>query len=438
MMPRVYMAFLGTNDYLPCTYCSDGKEIENVRFVQEATLGFFCNEWTRDDRILIFATEDAKSKNWLDNGHTDIETGLHKECVGLKKCIEKLNIPSRLECIPIPDGKSEEEIWQIFQIVFDSLKNGDNIVFDITHAFRSIPILAIVILNYSKIMKAVSIKGIYYGAFEVLGSIAEAKAIPIERRRVPLLDLTSLDQLLEWSIALDRFVKAGDAELVSRLANRSIKPMLAATRGQDQAAFLVREIADNMERFCKIMATCRGLDISNIAANLKTSVNKCKDIDLIKPLKPVFAKVESELDRFSGDTIDDGISAAEWCLEHNLIQQAYTILEETMKSHFVREAGLNYNEQNYRESVSPLIKTSMNKKGIQDLEWPLRCETEIAERLLDTINDNNELAAELFYLVDPRNDLNHAGQRKNARKPEKFKNKLKASLEKIRKITISS
>lgn len=50
-MSGVYVAFLGTNDYLECTYFKGDKELPNVRFVQEATLHFFCQDWTSDDRI---------------------------------------------------------------------------------------------------------------------------------------------------------------------------------------------------------------------------------------------------------------------------------------------------------------------------------------------------------------------------------------------------
>ena len=51
--------------------------------------------------------------------------------------------------------------------------------------------LAIVVLNYAKTLKKIKLRGIYYGAFEVLGSFEEASKIPISERRVPVLDLTT-------------------------------------------------------------------------------------------------------------------------------------------------------------------------------------------------------------------------------------------------------
>ena len=126
-MSRVYMAFLGTNDYLPCTYYNDGKEAGNVRFVQEATLKFFCNEWSRDDLILIFTTDEAEQKNWQDNGHRDRETGETIKRNGLHKCIESLNLSVPFQNVPIPEGKSEREIWDIFRIVLDQLSQEERL-----------------------------------------------------------------------------------------------------------------------------------------------------------------------------------------------------------------------------------------------------------------------------------------------------------------------
>lgn len=38
---------------------------------------------------------------------------------------------------------------------------GDEIIFDITHSFRSIPMLAITIMNYAKVLKNCKLKEVY-------------------------------------------------------------------------------------------------------------------------------------------------------------------------------------------------------------------------------------------------------------------------------------
>ena len=41
--------------------------------------------------------------------------------------------------VPIPEGRSEEELWQIFDICVAQVAEGDQIILDVTHGFRSLP-----------------------------------------------------------------------------------------------------------------------------------------------------------------------------------------------------------------------------------------------------------------------------------------------------------
>ena len=437
-MSRVYISFLGTNDYLPCTYFHDEKELQNIRFVQEATLHFFCNECDINDRILIFATNESYQANWLDNGHKDRKTGDTKKCNGLKYCIEKSQLQAEVQKISIPKGQSEQEIWEIFQIVYDQLKPGDEVIFDITHAFRSIPMLAIVILNYAKTMKNVTLSGIYYGAFEVLGSYYDAEKLSPEKRRAPILDLTAFDQLMEWSIAIDRFTISGDAELVSKLANQSVKKPLAISKGQDNEAANVRDIAKNLSAFSKTMATCRGRDISAIAGKLKKNINLLETIEIVRPFKPVFERIKEQFDKFQGNPVLDGIQAAKWCIEHNLIQQGYTILQETLISYFVIKTGKNEEDKKYREIASQA--TAIYLKKIDKDKWKKLAadNCQITQRFLDLYGGEEELIKIFRNLSRDRNDLNHAGYNDSPMKPDNFRKKIEKYIEGIKNIIMLS
>ena len=136
--------------------------------------------------------------------------------------------------------------------------------------------LSIVVLNYAKIMKKITLHGIYYGAFEVLGSIPEAKKIPLKERRVPVMNLTSFDQLMEWSFAINRFIEAGDAAHISRLANHSARSVLSKTKGEDRTAHFQRRIAGDLDKFTKSLSTCRGLEMSSIVNNLNKDIKSLK------------------------------------------------------------------------------------------------------------------------------------------------------------------
>src|SRR5690606_16601888 len=87
----------------------------------------------------------------------------------------------------IPEGFSSEEIWSIFQKIVDNVHTGDIIYLDITHAFRSIPMLGMVLLNYLKALHRIEVKAIYYGAFEKLGFAGQVQKMEIEERNAPIL-----------------------------------------------------------------------------------------------------------------------------------------------------------------------------------------------------------------------------------------------------------
>lgn len=425
-MAKVYLSFLGTNDYLACTYYTGDREVNNVRFVQEATLGLYCRNWTSDDRIVIFTTDDANRKNWQDSGHKD-------PCKGLKNCIRDLNLDVPAESVWIPVGKSENEIWNIFQIVYDSLNREDEVVFDITHAFRSIPMLAIVILNYAKVMKAVTLEGIYYGAFEVLGSIQEAKKLPVSERKSPILDITSFDQLMEWSFAVERFLKAGDALPVSSLAKKSVKPVLATTKGKDVAARTIRNIANSLEEFAKTLSTCRGRDITTITAKLKQNINQCQNLELIQPFKPIFDRVKNQIELFPGDSIADGIQAAKWCLEHNLVQQGYTIFQEILISYFAIKIDKNPEDFRNREIASQAAKIYNNMLPVEKWKGKAKNYPKITQKFLEFYKTKDELLKIYRNLSKYRNDLNHAGHNKEPMKADKFSSKLDEYIRKAEK-----
>ncbi|MBW1705832.1 MAG: TIGR02221 family CRISPR-associated protein [Deltaproteobacteria bacterium] len=434
-MSKVYMAFLGTNDYLACTYFSDDREMRDVRFVQEATLEFFCNDWSKDDRILIFTTDEVVQKNWKDNGHRDRETGKYFKRNGLKKCIKDLNLSTPFQNVPIPEGKSEQEIWDIFKIVLDQLSQGDEVVFDITHAFRSIPMLAIVVLNYAKIMKKITLHGIYYGAFEVLGTIPEAKKIPLKERRVPILDLTSFDQLMEWSLAINRFIEAGDAAHISRLANQSARSFLSKTKGKDRSAHFLRRIAGDLDKFTKTLSTCRGLDISNVVNKLNKDIRQLEESNYLppEPFQPVFKQIKEQISLFKGDSVMDGISAVRWCLDHNLIQQGYTILRETLISHFVSKIGENprYLKNKNRQIVNQAVTIYANNLSRKEWIKPAKDDPETTRKFIKYFKTQKELVKIYNDLSDSRNDLNHAGYRTNARRSEIFGKQLSEMIVRI-------
>lgn len=416
-MARVYISFLGTNNYLECYYCRGDETLtpEPVRFVQEATVRDNCSDWGPEDRIIIFTTKDAEARNWHNDGHTD-KDGNIIQLKGLLACLEELNLPVTIAKCTIPEGYDEDQVWEIFQKVFDSLKPGDEVVFDITHAFRSIPLLAIIVLQYARIMKGVTLRGIYYGAFEALPQV---KQKPAQDRRAPIVDLTALNGLMDWSLATDRFLENGDVRFAGTLAKKGVQGILKETRGGDKAAQAIMNLGSSLEQFGKMLSTCRGPEISSAAVDLLEKCKTCKDTNLPQPFQPLFEKIRARIElNFTGDSLRDGLAAARWCADHNLIQQGYTILMEILISFVVSGVGLGLNplDRSIRYLASDAfirVIGGVPVNGSDLEEKPRKVPAAELERMVELLRSYEGLHRAVEKIRPKRNDLNHAGFRED-------------------------
>jgi CRISPR-associated Csx2 family protein len=411
-MARVYLSFLGTNDYLDCHYFNDGFETPGpVRFVQEASIIDNCKDWGPADRIIMLTTHDADLKNWRDDGHIDLHTSERLERKGLQSCLRDLRLKAPIIQEPIPEGHDEEQLWAIFETVSQCFQEEDEVVFDITHAFRSIPLIAIVVLNYVKVLRQARLKRIVYGAFEALGSYQEVKAMPVEERRVRLLDLTPLDHLMDWTIATDRFLATGDASMAGALAREGALGILRESRGADEAAQAINRLGAAMVSFSTLIFTCRGPEIGARSAQLKECLQGAREIDLPRPFRPLFGKLEQRLEAFGGSAVQDGLAAVRWCLDHNLVQQGYTILEEVLFGHVVEQAGGEVQNVSHRMAASQAF-TVVSRKWVDDpCKWgdEGRKDPALTRKMIDCILAHGELHRTVERIRDRRNDLNHAG-----------------------------
>ncbi|MBF0552124.1 MAG: TIGR02221 family CRISPR-associated protein [Deltaproteobacteria bacterium] len=420
-MAKVYISFLGTTPYTPCIYYRepDRRESTQVRFFQQAALELYCQDWTKGDRIYVFTTDKAYETNWLD-GITEVGEGVSVVAPGLGELLKEMKPECDPKHIDIPPGESEDQIWKIFESILNVLTEGDEVLFDITHAFRSIPSLAVVVLNYAKLIKKIKVIGIYYGAFEAK---KEGKA--------PIFNLASFDTLLEWTAAINQFNEAGDAQKVYDLAGKTAAPIKAK----------INEVANCLKYFTKAMSTCRGLDISPSALALKKSLDDYTDVNHFLPLKPLLEIVRKQVDVFTGHTLRDGIQAAKWCFDHNLVQQGFTILAEILVTHLVEEVGGDTKNWHTRKFVGNAatslaceagkkIPASKGKKKIKQAK-PKTPEDIMMEKQCNICPTYTDVLNTVKELKDDRNDLDHAGYRDQPKPPEYFEQHKDIWLKKI-------
>lgn len=407
-MSRSLISFLGTSDYLDCRYDLDGDTGPVVKYIQEDMALRFCKDWNEKDAIRIFTTDRAKQVNWIDNGHKDSDSHRDKTTTGLEKRLGALDIKPEIHQIAIPVGNSEDEIWKIFEIVYDTITDEEEIIFDITHSFRSIPMLFMVLAGYAGIMKQADILGIYYGAFEVLGPPKEVeKRIKDPNDRIaPIFDLTSFMELTRWSRATQSFIFHGISSEFQDLVKKRTGLVLRKTKGRDKTAQNMNYLEQDIGKISKNIQFNRGYRIiTHDYDKTLGNIRKIKaDPAFIPPFTPLIEKIENKIEKFEKYDVRNGFRAVDWCMSHGLIQQAVTMLWENIMTWVLDSEGLDWWLKDNREAASSALHFLSKKKK----EPKARALSDLVSRLR-----KNQALIDISHLLEKlrviRNDINHGG-----------------------------
>lgn len=405
-MPRnVFLSILGTGKYSETKYYFD-KDIKDTtkyfetRFIQEATIKYFCSEWNENDRIIIFLTQDARAKNWEEPSQNGYK--------GLSKTIEDLKLAAKMITIDIPDGKNEDEIWKIFDKIYDVLQDEDNLYIDITHAFRSLPMLLTVLLSYAKVLKRVKVMSLTYGNWEAKDT----------NNCSPVIDLTALSSLQDWSIAANNFVSFGNPDMLSELTSQEINPILKHTQGKDRVASQLRTVTSNIKTFVTNLLTLRGNKIykGDNAEIIKNAITEAKQINVLLPqLNPLLDNIQQKISSFNSKASILNIWAAtEWYIQHGLYQQAYSILREGVITYICSLLNWPINDINNRELIVSACK--IVKEKVPENHWKENCKNNRDKvlEIIDFLYSRQNLVENILALSEGRNDFMHAGFRDNA------------------------
>lgn len=428
MKRKVFLSFLGYSNYAACKYRSGEYVSEEVRFVQEAILDFLIREeqWCEDDVAYILLTKGAQMKNWDDKGYRDRQTG--ELLPGLRTRLVKMNLPMPIVPIcPLPDGNNEMEIWKIFSYIFNLLEEGDELYFDLTHGFRYLPMLVLVLGNYAKFLKNITVKHITYGNYEGRN---------FDTNEAPLIDLLPLSSLQDWTYAGASFIESGEVRRLVSLSENVYRPLLKESKGMDADASGLRMLAQSLKAVVEELQTCRGMSIISATNTAKLSglLDKLEST-IIEPLNPIIEEIKSKFSTFrSNPCIGNGYEAALWCYENRLYQQAATILQEAVVSAIAERNGIAIDDEEKRELVNKAFAITFN--NIAEHDWVVKDEVrDLLESVLrDNVFKDVHVVRAFDSLTQVRNDFNHSGMRKKRvpLKPKQIIEKLSKCLQELR------
>lgn len=474
-MGKHFIAILGTSLYEPVIYHSD-EFISNQEYVQLAVIEKYKKELLEEgSKITIFVTESSEKRNYIDREYSEADVSMASRWKTSKKdqviagklkkglytqfCEQFPELIEGLECIRIDDAKNEDEMWAIFENIYSSLNEDDEIIFDITHGFRSIPMLALTVVNYAKTLKNCSLLNMSYGMFES-GEMNENG-----EKYVPIADLTTYNEILEWTEAANVFMKYGNAGLMTGLLENKLKK---APVNQKRYWNEIKTTVDAASRLSNTILTCRGTDgrktkfdvtkqsfISIKSAYERFAQKNTEDISKritdVKPLYPLFEKAKENYSIFDKEeNYQVGLSVVEWSIKNNMVQQGYTALEESIKTFLCWYYGIDEIKQ--RDSVVGTCGVILNKAHVEKakletakdrLEYfekfnekqNTRCDEQDEEVIKEIIQVFPIDLADLMNTIKKeRNDINHFGIRLEPMNCNLFSENLKKHYEAVKEI----
>lgn len=295
----ILISFLGTGNYQRINY-KYGKKEYSCEYFTEALVHII-----EPETIYVFQTNEAKNKH----GGTLSKRISYKEII-------------------IPPGNTRNEMWIIFDKIVSNIPESSEIIFDITHGFRSQPILALASMVYLKALKNVNVKQILYGAYEARD----------EQNNAPVFDLKPFLDLMDWSYGVYEFTKNGNTKEFRKLLSDAHTNTYSLN---DEVKAKKLKVAGNiLEEFSNAMSVVNINDMLVTAKNFKNAmpdiIKDTKNISEAKPFGLLIDRVKERMNKLGmpynkeGGTefIRTNAEIIRWYLDTEQYQQAITLMTE--------------------------------------------------------------------------------------------------------------
>jgi len=409
MNQTILLTFLGAGRYEPCHY-ELGEVIDEN---QETYFSVSLARVLKPDQVFSLQTDSASEK--------------HGESLDF----DLKNLGCSHTKIPIPNGKSEGELWKIFSILTEHIPQNCTLHLDITHGFRSLPLIGFLALSYLRVTRNITIGGIHYGAWE-------ARKIVDGKEAAPVFDLTPFLSLQDWTSAVEQFQSTGSADQLAE--------QLKKTQSSLQKAYWQKKKTDGeiepLSEPPKILSSLGSAltDSSNgllllRVKDLEQSAKKVNDWSdqaqqevesYAAPFLEVLKPVREELTHFNNTDLKTLRELVEWLVGKGQVAASLTLANEWIVSLvMVYCAELHHaSDGKARESYSGAVAVMEQKE----------CEREVAKEVAEVIQKirvamcNEELVKLLKIssrIRDARNDINHSGLNTNPLKVQKLKARAK-------------
>lgn len=308
----------------------------------------------------------------------------------------------KVEHIEIPTGLSARELWQQFERLKTSLRAEcvDEIVLDITHGLRSQPFFAGAVMSFvSMVDESGPKRRVVYGAHDVMRTLG----LP----HTPIIELTAFADLLAWTHDLVLFLKSGRLGDLAKRTGAIGPELITAWKqagGTDPEANL-RRLGAELEQFARDLQTIRtgalllgswqkGGRSSSSARRLLEAAEQARH-DAKEHLPPL------------ADVLDRIRSMAE-----RLVFAGYALVGEEARKVLANLADLYLQMGRYIEALTTVREAFISLEGPEAIACPGLPDYDHRARLERERGMQDRLPCDWRSIADLRNDLDHAGYRK--------------------------
>ena len=355
-MARVLVSFLGTGpfegkesrNYRNAKYKIDAKMyetpfvsaalVEHLKIEKKIIIGTVKSMWEEYYRFFYFNTDvyDEKLYNRLID-YTNNANAQTTDTAILEE-LDKAMLDTDIIIIKygLNEGELKENIARVLKID-ELLDRKDGLYMDITHGFRSFPLLAQQIVFYLKEVSSKNIKPrtFYYGMLDAIRELGYA----------PIVDLKLMFEMNDWIIGANQLVVSNNGDKIVQLLKSK----------DEELALLIEKFSDAlsinyMTEIQNVLEEVKSYDISNISLPEKLIVSK------------VLMEFRSHFEVIKNNS-DFQIKLAQWFYNKKKYSSAYIALSEAIVTWVCEQENYNSLLKENRDIAKNLITKKYNFKN---------------------------------------------------------------------------
>lgn len=388
--PLVLLAIVGTGDYQPVRYSLDGLISNPTRYAPVAALDLLAQAGQPVSHVRALLTSEAADKHLAE----------------LQAEVATQSPESILEPVLIPQGQDEAELWAIFESVYSAA--ADSLAMDVTHGFRSTPLVAVSALRFISETDGLAAPRIFYGAWEARNA----------QNVAPMFDLSVIMHMDRWARAI--------RDLEQDLDPRALTALVEERRRE------IRPQGNDPQQLRQLGAAIRaGLPLE--AGLAAASLQRSRLADKLCNIAPPAARLAGSLDRTIADLLVSAHHSrkARIALDEVELDRQRRVIDHALS---VFDMGTAYRLA--REWVVNRVLL-VSGHAASWLERSVRTSAEGALRNVYLQSRSSE-AAPLSHLFDLRNSLSHGGFQTGELRPEQMAGDFRKAWEDVQAMADSS